>query len=154
MDSHVITGIVAASVSVVGAAASIITNWINQRTTTVRELTQATLRERQTLYAEFITEASRLAIDALSHSLESLETLVTLYGIIGRIRLVSGDAVLAEAENLCRRIVDLYATPNIAVDQVGALLNSSELDPLKPFSSACRAELLSIAHPLTARQES
>jgi len=148
MDSHIITGIVAAGVSVVGAAASVITNWITQRTTTVRELTRARLRERETLYAEFITEASRLAIDALSHSLENLETLVNLYAIIGRIRLVSGDDVLAEAENLCRRIVDLYATPNIAVEQVGALLNSSELDPLKPFSSACRAELLRIARIL------
>jgi hypothetical protein len=67
MDSHIITGIVAAGVSVVGAAASVITNWINQRTTTARELTRASLRERETLYAEFITEASRLAIDALSH---------------------------------------------------------------------------------------
>jgi hypothetical protein len=148
MDSHIITGVAAACVSVVGAAASVITNWITQRTTTVRELTRETLRERETLYAEFITEASRLAIDALSHSLDSLEKLVVLYGIVGRIRLVSSDDVLAEAEKLCWRIVDLYATPNIKIEQVGAVLNSGELDPLKPFSSACRAELSRIARIL------
>jgi hypothetical protein len=49
---------------------------------------------------------------------------------------------------LCWRIVDLYATPNIKIEQVGAVLNSGELDPLKPFSSACRAELSRIARIL------
>jgi hypothetical protein len=63
-------------------------------------------------------------------------------------RLVSSDDVLAEAENLCRRIVDVYARPNLAIEQVGTLLNSGELDPLKPFSSACRAELSRIARIL------
>ena len=111
------------------------TTWINQRTQTVRELTQRRLRERETLYGEFITEASRLAVDAVSHSLDTLKKLVILYGMLGRIRLVSSEEVLAEAEKCCRRIVDLYARPNIAIEQVGASFDPDELDPLKPFSA-------------------
>ena len=145
MDPHVITALAAAGGSIVGAAATVSATWINQRTQTVREQTQARLCERERLYGEFITEASRLAVDAVSHSLETLEQLVILYGILGRIRLISSEDVLTEAENCCRRIVDLYARPNITVEQVRASLDSDEIDPLKPFSATCRAELSKIA---------
>ena len=140
-----ITAFAAASGSIVGAVVSGFIAWNTQRMQIVRELTQERLRERQTLYGEFITEASRLVVDAVSHSLETAEKLVILYGIIGRIRLISSEEVLTEAENCCRRIVDLYARPNITVEQVRAALDSDELDPLKPFSATCRAELSKIS---------
>jgi hypothetical protein len=141
METTMITALAAAGGSLVGATASIVTTWINQRTQTVRELTQARLRERERLYGEFIAEASRLAVDALSHSLESAESLVVVYGIIGRIRLVSNEEVLAEAEKCCRRIIDLYGRPNLTVEQIRASFDSGEFDLLKAFSAACRAEL-------------
>jgi hypothetical protein len=144
MDAPLFTALAAAGGSIVGAAASVSTTWINQHKQSVRELTQATHRERGTLYEEFITEASRLAVDAVSHSLERLEKLVTLYGILGRIRLVASEEVLAEAEACCQRIVELYGRPNITVDQIDGSFDPDKLDPLKSFSSACRAELLRI----------
>ena len=97
------------------------------------------------MYGEFITEASRLVVDAVSHSLETPEKLVMLYGILGRIRLVSSGKVLAEAEKFLRQIVDLYERPNLTLEQVRATLDSEDFDPLKVFSSTCRAELLKIA---------
>ena len=106
------TAAAAAAGSLLGAAASIATTWITQRTQTIRENNVWKLRERETLYGEFITEASRLAVDALAHSLERPDNLVALYGILGRIRLISGEKVLDKAEDCCRRIVDLYATAN------------------------------------------
>jgi hypothetical protein len=144
MEPAIITALAVGGGSIVGAAATVTTTWINQHKQTVRELTQARHRDREALYGEFITEASRLAVDAVAHSLESLEKLVKLYGILGRIRLVSGDAVLAEAEKCCRRIVDLFARPNMTLDEIGDSFDPGKLDPLKPFSSACRAELMGI----------
>ena len=145
MNTSLITVLAAVAGSIIGAAASVITTWITERTKSVREHTEAQFREREALYGEFINEASRLAVDALSHPLETLEKLVNLYGIIGRIRLVSSDEVLAEAEKCCRGIINLYARPNLTVDQISASFNPDELDPLKPFSSACREELRRIA---------
>ena len=145
MEPSIITALAAAGGSIVGGAATVTTTWINQRTQTVREQTQARLSERERLYGEFITEASRLAVDAVSHSLETLEKLVILYGIIGRIRLVGSEAVLTEAESCCQRIVELYARPNMNVEQIGESFDPQELDPLKPFSATCRAELSKIA---------
>jgi hypothetical protein len=142
MDSTLITALAAALGSLVGAGASIVTTLITQRTQTLRESRADRLHERETLYGEFITEASRLIVDALAHSLEHPETFVTLYGILGRIRLVCGERTLAEAETCCRRIVDLYSKPNMTLEQVRTTLESNEFDPLKAFSAACRAELL------------
>ena len=85
MNATIITAVAAAGGSLMGAAATIVTTWITQRTQMVRAEREARLRDRQTLYSEFITEASRLTMEALSHSLEKPETFVTLYGILSRI---------------------------------------------------------------------
>ena len=113
MNTTIITAIAAACGSLVGAAVAAVTTWITQRTQTVHAEREVKLRNREALYGEFITEASRLTIDALSHSLEKPDTFVRLYGILGRIRLVAADPVLAAAETCCRQIGDLYARPNM-----------------------------------------
>ena len=86
-----------------GAVASGFISWNTQRMQAWRELTQQRLRERQTLYGEFITEASRLVVDAVSHSLETPEKLVILYGILGRIWLVSSGKVLPRQRSFSGR---------------------------------------------------
>ena len=119
MEPSIITALAAAGGSIVGGAATVTTSWINQRTQTVREQTQARLRERERLYGEFITEASRLAVDAVSHSLETLEQLVILYGILGRIRLISErrrsdrgrELLSADRRSLCEAKHNCRASP-------------------------------------------
>src|SRR5438874_7962796 len=108
MDTTVVTAMAAAAGSLVGATASIATTWITQRTQTVRANLEWKLRERESLYTEFISEASRLAVDAMLHSLQRPDQLAALYGILSRIRLISSNAVLATAEACARRIVELY----------------------------------------------
>jgi hypothetical protein len=145
MASTFITAMAAALGSLVGAAASIVTTWIAQRTQTIRAHTKWKLHEREALYGEFITEASRLAVDAMVHSLERPEQFVTLYGLLNRIRLLSGEEVLARSEACCRQIADLYWKPNMTPEEIRAAVESNQLDPLKDFSTACRAELLEIS---------
>ena len=145
MNSTVITAIAAACGSLVGAAATIVTTWITQRTQTVHAEREETLRHSETLYGEFITEASRLAVEAFSHSLERPDTFVKLYGIIGRIRLMATDPVLTAAEACIQQIIDIYAKPNMTVEQIRLAIEHDRLDPIKDFSIACRKELLKIA---------
>jgi hypothetical protein len=76
------------------------------------------------------------------HSMERPEQLVSLYGILSRIRLISGPEVLREAEDCVRQILDLYQRPNLTEDQFRTSLEAHEFDPLKEFSAACRTELL------------
>jgi hypothetical protein len=147
MNPTIITAIAAACGSLMGAAATVVATWITQRTQMVRAEREAKLRERQMLYSEFITEASRLTIEAFSHSLEKPDTFVTLYGTLSRIRLIAGDPVLTAAEACCRQLVDLYARPNMTVEQVRVAFERDRLDPIRDFSVACRKELLEVDSP-------
>ena len=103
------------------------------------------LRNREALYGEFITEASRLTVEALGHSLERPDTFVKLYGIIGRIRLMATGPVLDAAEACIRQIIDLYAQPNMTVEQMRLAFERDRIDPIRDFSVGCRKELLEIA---------
>ena len=145
MDSTVVTAMAAALGSVVGACASIAATWISQRTQTTRANAEWKLRERESLYKEFMMEASRLVADALAHSLEQPDQLVALYGILNRIRLLSGEEVLCQAEDCCRRIVQFYRRPNMTLEQIHAAYDTNQFNPLKDFSAACRRELLGMS---------
>lgn len=142
MDSATVAAMAAALGSLAGASASVITTWITQRTQMSRVNSEWRLRERETLYTEFIMEVSRLAVDAMLCSLEQPEQLVALYGILSRIRLISSPEVLKEAEVCVRRIVELYRQPNLTQDQFRTSIEAHEFDPLREFSAACRMELL------------
>ncbi|MFI5337514.1 MAG: hypothetical protein ACHQ5A_12060 [Opitutales bacterium] len=145
MDSTYITAIAAACGSLVGAAATSVTTWITQHTQRVHAEREERLRNREALYGEFITEASCLAVDAFSHSLERPETFVKLYGITGRIRLMATGPVLDAAEACIRQIIDLYAKPNMTVEQIRLAFERDRIDPIRDFSVGCRKELLEIA---------
>jgi hypothetical protein len=145
MDSTIITAGAAACGSLVGAAATIVTTWITQRTQRAHTQREGKLRSREALYGEFITEASRLAVKAFSHSLERPDTFVKIYGITGRIRLVASDPVLAAAEACLREIIDLFAKPNMTVEEIRLAFERDRLDPIREFSVACRKEVLEIA---------
>jgi hypothetical protein len=141
VDANLITALAGVLGSVTGASAAIATTWLAQRSQTARERAKWETRKRETLYGDFITEASRLVADAFEHSLDKPETAVRLYATLGRIRLVSSDAVLAAAEECCARILDLYAQPTRTMEQIYATMRSEELDFFKRFSDACRTEL-------------
>lgn len=145
MDSTVVTALAAALGSLVGATASIGTTWLSQRTQSIRATAERKLRERESLYNDFIMEASRLFGDAMVNSLDRPDQLVALYGILSRIRLISGDDVLSKAVGCCHRIVGLYRRPNMTAEQIRAAFEANEFDPLKEFSAACRMELLAMS---------
>jgi uncharacterized protein YbjQ (UPF0145 family) len=145
VDSALVTATAAGLGSLIGATASITTTWIAQRTQSVRAYAEWRQRERETLFKEFITEASRLAIDAVINSMQGPESIMKLYGVLSCIRLVSGQEVVRQGEACCRRIVEQYGRPNLTTDQLRDVVAADrvdELDPLDAFSNACRIELL------------
>ena len=65
-----------------------------------------------------------------------------VYEVLNRIRLCASDAVLAEAEQMLRRMIEQYCVPNLSVEEMRALARSgSAADPLRSFGEACRVEL-------------
>ena len=147
LDSTLIAATAAGLGSLLGAAASIATTWITQRTQSLRSYAEWSRREREDLYKEFIAEASSVAIDALMNSMERPDPVIKLYGVLSRIRLVSGQEVVRQGEACCRRIIELYGQPSVSIDQLRMAVAADqvgELDPLRAFSNACRNELLGV----------
>ena len=145
MEATLITAMAGVFGSLVGASASIGTTWLTKRTEIVRTTAERKLRERESLYNEFLTEASRVAVHALTHSFDGPDQIVALYGILSRIRLVASNAVVREGEMCCMQILAMYGKPSMTADELRAVLAAAndlaELDPLKAFSNACREEL-------------
>ena len=145
MEPAIVGALAALMGSVVGGAASIATAWLTQRTQSRRETLLAEIRKRETLYAEFIGEASRLAVDSLDHTLDRPTVMLPMYAFLNRIRLVASEPVLAAAELAIKRIVEQYFNPNLSIDEIRAIAFSDTEDPLRTFAVAARTELKQLA---------
>jgi len=130
--------------AMLGVSATVAVAWINQRGHNRRELLREEIRSRETLYGEFIAECARLFVDAVQHTLEKPETLLPAYGLINRIRLCASQEVLAEAVRLVDRIAEQYFSANLKVPELRDIRRAVEVDPMKSFGEACRAELKAI----------
>jgi len=146
MDPAVISALSAVFGSVVGGSASIATAWFSQTTQARRESVRNEIQKREGLYGEFISECSKLVIDALDHTLSKPEVLVNVYALENRMRLTSSNAVVDAARAVIQRIVELYFGPNKTIDELRTLDLSSYDDPLKVFSDACRNELSALRY--------
>lgn len=138
--------------TVMGVGATVAIAWINQKTLNERELLREEIRTRETLYGEFIGECARLLVDALQHSLEKPETLLTAYALLNRVRLCASPEVLAAAERLLGRITDQYFSVNLSAQELFQLARSAQTDPLKEFGEACREELQWIRAALATKR--
>lgn len=115
-----------------------------QRSPTQRDLRNQQIAHRESLYSGFIHEASRLYADSLVHSLEDLDDLISLYGLVSRIRLLASDSAVLAAETVVKQIMRHYADPNMTVEEMRTTALSEKADPLATFSFACREELQNI----------
>ena len=68
--------------------------------------------KRETLYGDFINEATRVGINATEREIDSLSELTQLLALINRIRLTSSDEVLAAAEAVLMQIGETYLGGN------------------------------------------
>ena len=141
MDPAILTATAAVLGSLAGGSASLATAWMNQKAQGRRAAVQTEIHKREQLYADFITECSKLALDALDHSLDRPETLQQAYTLVSRIRLTSSDAVLAAAEGTFQEILATYRAPNLPIEKLREISLAEVHDPLRAFSEACRDEL-------------
>jgi hypothetical protein len=59
LDPAVVSAMAAVFGSFVGGSATVVTAWVTQKTLSKRELIGAEIRQRETLYGEFIRECSK-----------------------------------------------------------------------------------------------
>jgi hypothetical protein len=144
LNAAIVNILAALSGTAVGSLAPVLSNCVLQKSITQRDLLNRQLGQRETLYSDFIQEASRLYVDAMIHDLDGLNDLVGLFALVSRIRLLASPHVVKAAEDFVKIIVRNYGEPNITLEEMRASALSSKVDPLAVFSSACRKELRDI----------
>ena len=63
-----------------------------------------------------------------------------MFSLIGRIRLVGSDKVLAAAERVADSIVNSYSRPPRTFEDLYKLAREGHVDPLNEFTESCREE--------------
>lgn len=140
IQSAAISALAAVAGSIVGGLASFLTTFFTQRNQAHRDLILKEAADREELYSQFIKEAANVYVDSLDKTLEKPASLLGVYSLVGRIRLVSNDSVLAAAEKVVDSIVDSYHRPPTTIDTMVTMVRESHFDPLKEFTEACREE--------------
>ena len=143
-----ITALAAIAGSVVGGLASFSTTFFTQRNQAHRDFLSRDLAHREELYSQFIKEATNLYVDSLGKTLENAVSLIGMFSLIGRIRLVGSDKVLAAAEKVAEIIIDSYNRPPRTFDDAYKVVREGHVDPLKEFTEACREERKSMLKSL------
>ena len=136
--------------SLVGALTSVLTTYVSQRNQSRRDFLNKQFAQRQTLYYEFINEASRLFADSLQHQFEKTESLVKIYALLNCLRVTSSEEVVRAARTTIDDIIVSYNRPNFTAEQLRGFTpeelhsRADKSDPLRKFGEACRKELKTI----------
>ena len=128
--------------SAFGAISTIVTGWVTRRRRLRERHYAKSNSKRERLYRSFIEEASRLYADALVSDQSEIPQLVSLYALVGRMRILSSDEVVQAAERAGRVIIETYLSPNRNFVDLPEFME--EMDPLRDFGEACRRELQTI----------
>lgn len=141
MDTAYVSAFFGLAGAVIGGLTSFATTWLTQSAQLREKHQDATRTTLHNLFGAFITEASRLHADALTHEKDDVADLVQLYALIARMRLLVSKPVVIAAEQVLRSIVETYLAPNRSLHEIRALAEAGKMDFLVDFSEACRREL-------------
>jgi hypothetical protein len=140
MDNAYVSALAALAGSAIGAIASFATTWLTQHGQMRAQRVAQAIARREHLYDEFIDEASKLFTDALSHEFDDPSKFVRLYALTAKLRLFASINVVSKAEEVMRRIREIYGRPNIDFRKPHSR-RADEVDLLRAFSEACREDL-------------
>lgn len=140
MNPSLISALAALVGAVIGGLTSVLASWLTQHTQVKAEWLAHDRARRQEVYKEFIEDASKCYVHALQHNEPDLAALGSLFAKIARIRIQSSAAVIKEADQIGRTIVDTYLSPDKRFDELRDMLADNSIDILGPFSDACRSE--------------
>jgi hypothetical protein len=129
--------------SLAGALGSAVSAWIAQRHQDRRDLLAKKIFHREQLYSDFISEGTKIIVDAAQHTFQDPGRLIPVYALLSRIRLSSSMIVVESAERVLKTILDIYSEPNLTPDEIKSKAAKGD-DPLRDFSNIFRRDLESL----------
>lgn len=140
-DGSIVAALAALAGTAVGGFTSVVARWLSQRLQVRAQWFARENNRRQVVYREFIEEASKCYIDALQHDDADIPALVGLYAKLGRMRVISSEAVVKSADKIAKKILDTYLEPDKSFIELRDMTKNGTIDLLFEFSMACREEL-------------
>ena len=141
MDSSIIAAFSAILGTTVGGLTTFLTTFLNQRFAMRRDILAKDVANREQLYSGFLKEVGDLYFDSIHRTLDDAPkqaSLITMYSLVGRIRMISSEGVLTAAEKVAEDIVESYKRPPTTFQEFQQLWGTS--DPWHQFTNACREE--------------
>ena len=130
--------------ALIGGGASIVAAIYTQRTQNRLQRVASEVAKREAIYADFVTSASNLILNAYTHDDITLDgEQQRIIGLINRMRLYAATDVIKGAEEVLKAIVEISLKPSIELRHLAqdALSKSLDPDPLLTFSVICRNDL-------------
>lgn len=109
MNPAYISALAALAGTTIGGLTSFTTSWFTQRTQLRHAHRDAERVELKKLYQDFITEASRLSVEAQrakTDDINDISGLAALHAMVGYMRLVSDQAVIDAATRIEENIIE------------------------------------------------
>jgi hypothetical protein len=145
MDPAYISALAALAGATIGGLTSFATSWLTQRTQLQHAHREAERAELKTLYQDFITEAGRVFVEAMrakTADIDDISGLVGLHAMVGRMRLVSDQPVIAAAMQAEETIIETYLGPDRTIRELmDYARHLGKTSFLVEFSAACRKDL-------------
>jgi hypothetical protein len=141
MDSSIIAAFSAILGTTVGGLVTFLTTFLNQRYAMRRDILAKDVANREQLYSEFLKEVGNLYFDSVNRTLDDMSqqaSMIKMYSLVGRIRMISSEAVLTAAEKVAEDIVESYKRPPMSLQEFQQSWQAS--DPWHEFTKACREE--------------
>jgi hypothetical protein len=138
-----ISALAALAGAIIGGLTSFATSWLTQRTQLRHAHRETERAELKTLYDDFIAEASRLFIEALTNKTDDMDDITGLVGLyaVGRMHLVSDETVIAAAMRAGETILETYLGPDYTVRELMDQARQGKMSLLVEFGEACRKDL-------------
>jgi hypothetical protein len=148
LDSAYVSALFGLVGAIIGGLTSFSTTWLTQRDQLRDKHLESARAKREQLFNDFITEATRRFADALTHQADDITSMVQLYALAARMRMVASRKVVDAAENIMAAIEERYRAPNLTLREFRQLSERGELNVFLEFSEACRHELATIPGPV------
>lgn len=139
-QSSILTAAAAIVGSAVGGLSTFTTTFFSQRAASRRDSVTKELAHREVLYADLMKEATNLLVDSIDHTLDKPTNLIALYSLASRIRLVSSEEVVLEADEVIETVIESYSSAPTTFQEIYDQHVKTDSNPLQAFAQACRDE--------------
>jgi hypothetical protein len=134
MDPAILSATSALIGSLIGGVSTFAASWLTQHRQLRIQLLLQEAAKRETLYAEFIIEASK-RLTEWGKQAEGPDVLAALYAAMD---LISSSPVLHAAEQVIRKVTGAYADPNKTFDDMRKYLEGTSIHWDNPLEDSLR----------------